>query len=137
MGWADDLLADLILDHFVRYDQLNLLCDSAELLLHLPPQVAISFGSALITYLYLDQDTYSFGEKSISSPLLVVLMAFISSYAVAGASKTLPSRLPWLTCCSFPPFFSHSHPRTSLDHQNTCSWSCCNNPEHTHAHTLV
>jgi len=48
-------------------------------------KVAISFGSALVTYLYLDQDTYSFGEKSISSPLLVVLMAFISSYAVAGA----------------------------------------------------
>lgn len=48
-------------------------------------KLAIAFGSALITYLYLDQDSYTFGEKAISSPLFVLLMVLVSSYSVAGA----------------------------------------------------
>jgi hypothetical protein len=30
---------------------------------------AISFGSALVAYLYLDTDTYAMGERAVSSPV--------------------------------------------------------------------
>jgi choline transporter-like protein 2/4/5 len=44
----------------------------------------ISFASALIAYLYLDTDTYSIGDRAVSSPVLIVLLVFIASYAVAS-----------------------------------------------------
>jgi len=45
---------------------------------------AISFGSALVAYLYLDTDTYAMGERAVSSPVLIVLLVFLASYAVAS-----------------------------------------------------
>ena len=48
-------------------------------------KLAIAFGSGLIAYLYLDSATYKEGENAVSSPIMIVLLVFLSAYSIGGA----------------------------------------------------
>lgn len=71
----------LLIANALRVAAVNIIGDSVLFL----GKLAVAFGCALVSYIYLDDPEYTEGDNAISSPLLIVVIVLCISFAIASA----------------------------------------------------